>query len=116
MIPASGAAMAFSPGTNFDMSRTFAPFFPKLTCVRRTHESGSSEMRHRTCRTRTPFLRPNSYHMASLDNAPPDGGNRHHHGQIHLTSSRKRPGGEKQWRRRNWQARLLDEYSKRIRA
>jgi hypothetical protein len=44
--PASGAATAFNPGTNFDTNSDRKPNLTKRFSVLRTHESGSMEMRH----------------------------------------------------------------------
>ncbi len=108
IIPDRGAAMAFNPGMNFATSRTRRPFCPKLTCVRRTQESGSSEIRQRNCRTRTPFHRPNSYHIES----PEDRSQKRDHNrqaQIHAARASQCSGGEEHGRGGNGQPGLFNE-------
>ncbi len=65
-IPASGGAAVLNPGTNLAISSERAPRALKSRWVRRTHESGSSEMRHSQLRTRPPRTRPIQYQMVSL--------------------------------------------------
>src|SRR5260370_219992 len=63
--PASGGAMVLRPGRNFATSRAQRPRLMNRFSVRRTHESGSSERRQITSRTRLPRARPSSYHTTS---------------------------------------------------
>ena len=65
-MPASGGAAVLNPGTNLATSRERAPQASNARVVRRTHESGSSEMRHSQPRTRAPPARPIWYQIASL--------------------------------------------------
>ena len=53
-LPASGAATAFNPGTNFATSSERIPYFRKIFSVRRTQESGSSATRQMNRRTLAP--------------------------------------------------------------
>ena len=64
-MPASGGAMVLSPGRNLATSRAQRPRVMNRFSVRRTHESGSSERRQMTSRTRLPRARPSSYHTTS---------------------------------------------------
>src|SRR5262249_5076043 len=70
VVPASGDAMAFNPGTNFATSSMREPLRPNLSCVRRTQESGSSETLQIDLRTPTPLRRPSVYQIKSLIVAP----------------------------------------------
>ena len=54
------------PGTNLAISSARAPWTVKAVCVRRTQESGSSEMRHSQPSTRAPPRRPIPYQIVSL--------------------------------------------------
>ena len=58
MMPASGGAMAFSPGTNFATTSAQPPYFSKLIWVRRRQESGSSEILQSSFKTFIPRRRP----------------------------------------------------------
>jgi hypothetical protein len=66
--PASGGAAVFSPGTNFASTRERAPLPLNARSMRRTHESGSSEIRHSQPSTRMPATRPTPYQMVSAIN------------------------------------------------
>ena len=57
--------MVLKPGMNFAISRDRAPLLPKTCSVCRTHESGSSDMRHGQPRTRAPPVRPIQYQTVS---------------------------------------------------
>ena len=64
-LPAIGAATAFRPGTNFEISSERTPYFWKAFSVRRTQESGSSATRQRKLRIRSPRRRPSWNQMLS---------------------------------------------------
>src|SRR5579859_3796913 len=64
-IPASGGATVLSPGINLASSSERAPCLEKIPSVRRTQESGSSEILQRICRMRMPFVRPSIYQKES---------------------------------------------------
>src|SRR5262245_61776202 len=64
-IPASGGAAVERPGTNFATSSERAPWRERRSSGLRTHESGSSETRHRKFMTFPPPRRPISYHSVS---------------------------------------------------
>src|SRR3989454_1994896 len=68
--PASGGATVLSPGRNLATSSDRAPCLAKPPSVRRTHESGSSEIRQRNSRIRIPLRRPSSYQRKSAMSAP----------------------------------------------
>src|SRR5438094_4874500 len=55
-LPASGGTKVLKPGMNFAATTPRIPYRVKRSCVRRTHESGSSEMRQRRFNTRLPPL------------------------------------------------------------
>src|SRR6266568_1385924 len=69
-MPASGGATVLSPGRNLATSSDRAPCLAKTPSVRRTHESGSSEIRQRNSRIRIPLRRPSSYQRKSAMSAP----------------------------------------------
>src|SRR5215471_16710313 len=50
-LPASGAATAFRPGMNLVTSRLLGPYFSITLLVRRTHESGSKDIRQISFKT-----------------------------------------------------------------
>src|SRR5258705_10010981 len=54
---------------NFASSSERAPCLEKIPSVRRTQESGSSEILQRNCRMRMPFLRPRMYQTESAERA-----------------------------------------------
>src|SRR5437868_12435227 len=64
-MPASGGATVPSPGTNLARISERAPCFEKIPSVRRTHESGSSEILHNNCNTLIPRSRPSRYQIES---------------------------------------------------
>src|SRR5207237_8437942 len=64
-LPASGGAKVLRPGMNFAATTPRIPYRVKTSCVRRTHESGSSEIRQRRSRTRRPPYRPNKNQIKS---------------------------------------------------
>ena len=61
--------MVLSPGTNFAKSKVLEPYRTNTSSVRRTHESGSIEIRHSRFKTPRPRRRPISYQMESLNSA-----------------------------------------------
>jgi len=65
-----------------------AAAFPNLTCVRRTQESGSSEMRQQQLQDSNTSRRPNSYHKGHGHGSERRKGDRQP--QIHLMRSRAR--------------------------
>src|SRR5437867_994673 len=70
--PERGGAIVLNPGMNLATSSERAPCRVKMRCVRLTHESGSSETRHKRPRTRAPRRRPIAYHpgAAASEAAP----------------------------------------------
>src|SRR5579871_3513610 len=64
--PASGAAVAPSPGTNLATSNARAPNLAKRVLVLLTQESGSSDMRQSRFRMEWPRTRPRRNQMRSL--------------------------------------------------
>src|SRR5712664_2932848 len=68
-MPANGGATEPKPGTNFAKTSDRAPCFAKRPSVRRTQESGSSEILQRSWRTLIPVTRPSTYHTESAASA-----------------------------------------------
>jgi hypothetical protein len=64
-MPASGGATVPSPGTNLAKTKDRAPCFANNPSVRRTQESGSSEILQRSWRILIPRTRPIPYHTES---------------------------------------------------
>src|SRR6185312_10304870 len=58
VAPASGGAMSASPGTNLATSSAFEPQRSKRDCVSLTHESGVSDIRHKSFITLLPYTLP----------------------------------------------------------
>src|SRR5579859_4666856 len=69
-MPESGGAATLRPGTNLATTSDFAPCRENKFSVFRTHESGSSEIRHIQLSTRDPLYRPNSYQVVSASKEP----------------------------------------------
>ena len=63
--PASAGASVLNPGMNLAKTRDRTPWRVKKFSVRRTQESGSSEIRHKRFNTRLPRRRPSSYQIRS---------------------------------------------------
>ena len=55
VLPASGGAIVFKPGTNFDTNKVRNPYRAKEFSVRRTQESGSNEIRQSNPNNRFPW-------------------------------------------------------------
>src|SRR5882672_463077 len=64
-MPASGGATVPNPGTNFASTSDRAPCLANTPSVRRTQESGSSEILQSSCRILMPRTRPSVYHTES---------------------------------------------------
>src|SRR5207237_1758604 len=69
-IPAKGVAAVLKPGTNLASNSDSRPCLEKASLVWRTHESGSSEIRHSSFSTFMPLRRPNSYQAKSATKDP----------------------------------------------
>jgi len=63
--PASAGASVLNPGMNLAKTRDRTPCRVKKFSVRRTQESGSTEIRHKRFNARLPCRRPSSYQIRS---------------------------------------------------